>query len=89
MSVADKDQRADAGLGGGEGDGEDPMAEVVCLACGQGDDDENLLLCDGAPGRPAFARVEATTDISAKCLRRTILKVKFLQVKLVDSPSIS
>ena len=48
MEVLDRDQRPD---GGGEGEPEDPMAHVACLECGRGDDDERLLLCDGAgPG---------------------------------------
>lgn len=30
------------------GDGEeDPLGDVVCMECGQGDDEDNLMLCDG------------------------------------------
>ena len=50
VEVLDKDQRPEGGAGG-EGEPEDPMADVACLECGRGDDDEHLLLCDGVrPG---------------------------------------
>ncbi len=45
MEVSDKDQRPEDG---GDGEPEDPMGHVECLECGRGDDDEHLLLCDGA-----------------------------------------
>lgn len=32
----------------GEGEGEDPLGDVVCMECGRGDDEDNLMLCDGA-----------------------------------------
>ena len=28
---------------------DDPMDDVVCAACGSGEDEENVLLCDGCP----------------------------------------
>lgn len=28
---------------------DDPMNEVFCVECGRGDDEHNLLLCDGKP----------------------------------------
>jgi len=28
---------------------DDPMNEVVCVECGGGEDEHNLLLCDGEP----------------------------------------
>lgn len=28
-------------------EGEDPLGDVVCMECGQGDDEDNLMLCDG------------------------------------------
>ena len=46
VEVSDRDQRPEGG-GGDEGEPEDPMADVACLECGRGDDDEHLLLCDG------------------------------------------
>ena len=46
VEVSDRDQRPEAE--GEEGEPEDPMADVACLECGRGDDDEHLLLCDGA-----------------------------------------
>ena len=45
VEVSDKDQRPE---GGGDGEPDDPMGDVACLECGRGDDDEHLLLCDGA-----------------------------------------
>ena len=32
----------------------DPMAGVLCMHCGSGDDDDLLLLCDGAPVSPMW-----------------------------------
>ncbi|KAL0039333.1 hypothetical protein WJX79_003775 [Trebouxia sp. C0005] len=31
----------------GEGEGQDPLGNVVCMECGRGDDEDNLMLCDG------------------------------------------
>ncbi len=31
-----------------EGEGQDPLGNVVCMECGRGDDEDNLMLCDGA-----------------------------------------
>lgn len=28
-------------------EGEDPLGDVICMECGQGDDEDNLMLCDG------------------------------------------
>lgn len=28
--------------------GEDPLGDVICMECGQGDDEDNLMLCDGS-----------------------------------------
>ncbi len=28
-------------------EGNDPLGDVVCMECGQGDDEDNLMLCDG------------------------------------------
>ena len=36
----------DADWAGDEGN--DPLGDVVCMECGQGDDEDNLMLCDGA-----------------------------------------
>ena len=58
FKVHDRDQRPDAGFN--EGEGADPMAEVVCLECEQGDDDEHLLLCDGTPLKPCTFWVRLT-----------------------------
>ncbi len=55
VEVLDKDQRPEGG--GGEGEPEDPMADVACLECGRGDDDEHLLLCDGASGGRGQGRI--------------------------------
>lgn len=33
--------------GDGEGEGQDPLGNVVCMECGRGDDEDNLMLCDG------------------------------------------
>ncbi len=32
----------------GDGDEQDPLGNVVCMECGRGDDEDNLMLCDGA-----------------------------------------
>ena len=61
VEVSDRDQRPE---GGGEGEPEDPMAHVACLECGRGDDDERLLLCDGAV--PAMSRGRRHTIIAGK-----------------------
>ena len=28
-------------------EGEDPLGDVICMECGQGTDEDNLMLCDG------------------------------------------
>ena len=30
-------------------EGEDPLGNVMCMECGRGDDEDNLMLCDGRP----------------------------------------
>jgi hypothetical protein len=39
----------------------DPMAGVLCMHCGSGDDDDLLLLCDGAPHNCPVARIPVAT----------------------------
>ncbi|KAL0044597.1 hypothetical protein WJX82_002114 [Trebouxia sp. C0006] len=33
--------------GDADGEGQDPLGNVVCMECGRGDDEDNLMLCDG------------------------------------------
>ena len=36
----------------------DPMAGVLCMHCGSGDDDDLLLLCDGAISAPLYSLLQ-------------------------------
>ena len=36
-------------------EGEDPLGDVICMECGQGDDEDNLMLCDGMQVADAIA----------------------------------
>ena len=59
VEVSDRDQRPEDG---DDGEAEDPMANVACLECGRGDDDEHLLLCDGAAPAPLTSELRGVCN---------------------------
>ncbi len=47
LNIPERNQLMPEDEGGNEAE-VDALASVVCIECGAGDDDEYLLLCDGA-----------------------------------------
>lgn len=60
---------------------DDPMNEVVCVECGGGEDEHNLLLCDGEPKPP-----DSWCELRCRCLpemsETLVLNISVLKTQL-------
>jgi len=64
--------------GDGEGEGQDPLGNVVCMECGRGDDEDNLMLCDGA----VCAFCNADSHFATELDGFTVLQHRLLMIDL-------
>lgn len=46
-------------------EGDDPLGDVMCMECGRGDDEDNLLLCDGMHSFIAIMSLSIQCEIAA------------------------